>query len=185
MNKYSIIGLILSILVFAGALKAVEEMKILNKTIDTLKLEVSNLERKNSNLLTKQSDIFEKIEAKKSELISKNLKEAKYKLSKAEEAMVPFQGAPKVAKYTELEVKSLCTQVQEFKLFESTITGQLDEVVGEKEAMLCNINTGTSLNSDMLRYSRASDDWLKHHYKTKTLFNLMNWSFMAIKEKKL
>lgn len=185
MNKYSIIGFILSVVVFAGAIKAVDEIKNLNKSIDDLTSEVSSLERDNKKLIAKQNDIFEKVKLQKEELIKTNLKEAKHKLSKAEEAMVPFAGAHKVAKYTEQEVKGLCMQVQNFKLFESTLTGRLDDIVGEQEAMLCNINTGVSLNSDMLRYSKASDDWLKHNYKTKTFFNLLNWSIMAVKERKL
>lgn len=185
MNRYSIIGVLLSIAIFTGAIKAFSEIKTLNKSVYDLEVEVQSLQRDNQKLLNKQNDIFLKIKEKKEELIAKNLDAAKYKLSKAEEAMVPFSGAMKVAKYTEQEVKELCTQVQNFKLFESTITGHLDEVITETEAMLCNINTGSSLSADMHRYSKASDGWLKEHYRTKTFFNLMNWSIMAVKERKL
>ena len=135
--KYLITALFLLTVLGAGAKLIYDRFGDLNYEISSLKSINKNLIAKQKTLETKNKENKKKMKKHRKALIAKKLNRAKLKLAKAPVSMIPMAGAAAVIAFTANDIHNYCQDVKEFKKFEASMFGALDNEVSEDEKILC------------------------------------------------
>lgn len=156
MFKSLIFFLILSLLSF-GAKFAYDKYMLLNAQILSLKT-------LNSALTRKQVGIKKRLKSRRGMLVKRKLKRAKYKIARAPAGMVPFLGAGAIVGFTAYEINEYCEDIKEYKKFEESISGPLEDETTDEELLLCGLNVEESLLPELEKYGNSSKSWIVENY---------------------
>lgn len=108
------------------------------------KNKVSNLEKKNKQLKTKndtlnkkQKKFKDKMKDRRKAIISRNIKRAEKKLASAPTKMIPLIGIPVIIGMTASDVEAYCNDIEEFKKFENDIFDYTEESLIDENKKIC------------------------------------------------
>ncbi|HES59437.1 MAG: hypothetical protein JW682_04210 [Campylobacterales bacterium] len=123
-----------------------------------------SLKKKNTALINKQNKIRQEVRNRRKLLITKKNDRAKLKIAKAPASMVPFAGAAVVAGFTAYEINGYCEDIKEYKKFEESLFGAIDEPPTEEEKYICGLNVDEVLLPELKKYSDLSIEWIVENY---------------------
>lgn len=78
--------------------------------------------------------------------------------------MVPFAGAAVVVGFTAYEINGYCEDIKEYKKFEESLFGAIDEPPTEEEKYICGLNVDEVLLPELKKYSDLSIEWIVENY---------------------
>ena len=146
MRKYIFVGLFFFSIVGTG-------IKYAYDTISGLKNELIKVKATNKSLLQKQENIKKKIRERRNLITTKKLNKAKIKIAKAPASMVPVAGAAVVVGLTVYEIQAFCEEIKEYKKFEQSLFGDIEDTISEDEKLLCGLDIQESLINELKKYN--------------------------------
>ena len=162
--KYILLISILLSIAGAGVKLVYDKFDSLQSELLSLRTTNKVLTKKNSVLKDKQRTTRKKIKDRKTMLINKKLKRAKYKIAKAPVSMVPIAGAAVVVGMTAYDIRTFCEDIKEYKSFEESILGSMNDEVTENEKLLCGLNVEDTLMPELDKYKNISIEWISENY---------------------
>ena len=169
MIKYIIITISILASIGSGA-------KYIYDKFSSLQLQVKNLQSKNKILRKKQSNIKRKIKHRRTTMVSTKLKRAKRKIAKAPLKMIPYAGAVATVTFTALEIKEFCEDIKDYKNFEKSLFGVVDNSISDDEKLLCGIDAKKQLEKELHKYKNNSTIWVNEK-----IDNSKNWIEQKLK----
>jgi len=138
MPKFLVAALVLLSVIGTGGKLIYDEMV-------TLKRMNAKLVAKQKSYETKTKNNKKRMQKHRKALISKKLARAKFKLANAPLKMIPFVGTTAIVAATANDIHNYCQDIKEFKAFEVTLFGSLDDNVTKDEEQLCGFDIGEDL----------------------------------------
>lgn len=167
MKKIIVSILMLVSFLGAGVKWVYDEISSLKNNLNNLKTANLKLKEKNKSLVKKQHTIQKKIQQRRVTLENQKLSRAKNKLAKASVSVIPFVGTATVVSLTYDELKDYCTDIQEYKKFESSLFNTTDNTSNEAEQVLCGYNyeaVKSVVLKDIEDYKNRSSNWIDSQF---------------------